>query len=142
MKLREIIDTLKKQTASNKEELRETFNYFMTHIAEGPAAQAESKPFKKIKIYKKMIKEVLKRSQMDITVHALLLMRINKHNFIHGSGFASKNKLIGFYYFTDINLGMFMLSPMDGQGECNFFRINAFIIENPSEAIRPSVTES
>lgn len=117
-----------------------TANYFMD-LVEKDEVHEQGKLFEKgQETYRQLMTEVIQeRYGREVKLMDLMLQHIENCHFIHGICNLSNGKMLAMFFFTDIQMGMAMVSSFDIK-TTDFFRLSFFISEGvplPEKAIVP-----
>ena len=126
MKYLAMLEQLKDLTLSSKEDLSIPCKYFFTDIIDETSFLQNNKILEKNnEFYEELLRQsVVKYFGHHTQLSVLLLMHLPNTSFIHGGGHLSNGKMLMFYYFQDIQLGMAVVSAFASTTE--FFRLTVF----------------
>lgn len=124
------MERLKELTIKQEADFSQAANYFLNHMAENARFLKEGKALKsKTAFYAQLLTPVAERFHVKLDANTLLLLRLKKYRFIHGAGLLPQNKSLAFYFFEDIQVGLAIVSALDGVTD--FFRLTLLSTEKP-----------
>jgi hypothetical protein len=117
------IEELKKLTVKKDQDLAIPADYFFT-LMEDPTFLNRSMTLREDEdFYKLLLTPVHQYYGKTVKIITIMLVKIKRDQFVHGSFLLSNQSMGAFYFFEDIQMGMAIVNKA---GMSHFFRITAF----------------
>lgn len=126
-----------KNLLQTSENFRDVVDYFFTNLTERfPAFMGAGKRAKNPLIRKTVELIGNQVFQKKVTVSYLILLKLSKYRFYHGSCFI-EGKMCNILYFEDIDMGMVGISNLSS-GEVHFTRFTCLRAKGVNESSLPA----